>query len=242
MKCSLKLTTWSASAGLALALMVTATVAAAIPFETEAVERVRAAIADSVRQRMGDAANVTIDVQSIDGALGTGALLATPEPGARTGRLIVFALSGQVDGKSLRRIGSATAQLTVVAPHAVAVRALSRGTVLAAADIGDEAGPLVDVPLRALALPDVLAGGRLTRDVAAGAVLSGDVVQPVPLVRSGDLVVVRARVGGIEAEGRAIASQNGVAGDVIRLVNPDSRRTLQGRIVAAGEVEVIHES
>ena len=55
-------------------------------------------------------------------------------------------------------------------------------------------------------------------------------------------VVVRARVGGIEAEGRAIASQNGVAGDVIRLVNPDSRRTLQGRIVGAGEVEVIHES
>ena len=69
-ECSLKLTTWSASAGLALALMVSATVAAAIPFETEAVERVRAAIADAVRQRMGDAANVTIDVQSIDGASG----------------------------------------------------------------------------------------------------------------------------------------------------------------------------
>ena len=34
MRCSLKLTTWSASAGLALALMVSATVAAAIPFET----------------------------------------------------------------------------------------------------------------------------------------------------------------------------------------------------------------
>ena len=72
MKCSRRSTTWSASAGLALALMVSATVAAAIPFETEAVERVRAAIADAVRQRMGDATNVTIDVQSIDGALGTG--------------------------------------------------------------------------------------------------------------------------------------------------------------------------
>jgi flagella basal body P-ring formation protein FlgA len=241
MRCSLKLTTWSASAGL-LALMVSATVAAAIPFETETVERVRGAIAVAVRQRMGDSANVTIDVQSIDGSIGTGPLLATPEPGARTGRVIVFSLSGQMDGKTLRRMGSTTARLSVVAPHAVALRALSRGTILAAGDIAEDASPLVDVPLRALALPGVLAGGRLTRDVAAGAVLSSDVIQPVPLVRSGDLVVVRARVGGIEAEGRAIASQNGVAGDVIRLVNPDSRRTLQGRIVGAGEVEVIHES
>jgi flagella basal body P-ring formation protein FlgA len=222
--------------------MVSATVVAAIPFETEAVERVRAAIADAVHQRMGETAVVTIDVQSIDGALGTGPLLATPEPGARTGRVIVFALSGQAVGRSLRRIGSATAQLTVVAPHAVAQRALSRGTILAAADIADGAGPVVDVPLRALVLPDALSGARLTRDVASGAVLSGDVVQPVPLVRSGDVVVVRTRINGIEAEGRAIASQNGVAGEVIRLVNPDSRRTLRGRVVSAGEVEVIHES
>ena len=117
----------------------------------------------------GDSAVVTIDVQSIDGSLGTGPLLATPEPGARTGRLIVFSLSGRMDGKPLRRIGFTTAQLSVVAPHAIALRALSRGTILAAGDIADDSSPLVDVPLRALALPGVLAGGRLTRDVAAGA-------------------------------------------------------------------------
>jgi flagella basal body P-ring formation protein FlgA len=45
----------------------------------------------------------------------------------------------------------------------------------------------------------------------------------------------------VQAEGRAIASQSGGPGDLIRLVNPESRRTLQGRIVARGEVEVLDE-
>jgi flagella basal body P-ring formation protein FlgA len=55
-------------------------------------------------------------------------------------------------------------------------------------------------------------------------------------------VKVRAVVDGIVAHGLAIATENGRLGAVVRVVNPDSKRTLVGRVVGRGEVEVIHGS
>jgi flagella basal body P-ring formation protein FlgA len=78
--------------------------------------------------------------------------------------------------------------------------------------------------------------------VAAGDVLTDTMVRARPLVQSGDEVTVRARVGGVEAQGRAIAAQAGGHGAVIQVVNPETRRMLKGRIVARGEVEVMHEA
>jgi len=48
-------------------------------------------------------------------------------------------------------------------------------------------------------------------------------------------------VGGIEAEARMVAADNGDKGSVIRVVNPESRRSIRARVVAAGVVEVIHD-
>ncbi len=64
--------------------------------------------------------------------------------------------------------------------------------------------------------------------------------RPPTLVRAGDRVRATARVGGVEAVVIAIAAQNGVAQQIIRVVNPDSRRAIRVRVVAAGEVEVVN--
>jgi flagella basal body P-ring formation protein FlgA len=63
----------------------------------------------------------------------------------------------------------------------------------------------------------------------------------VPLVRAGQEVLGIARVGGIEAEARLVAADNGEVGSVIRVVNPQSRRPLKARVIRAGVVEVIHD-
>jgi flagella basal body P-ring formation protein FlgA len=73
-------------------------------------------------------------------------------------------------------------------------------------------------------------------------VLSIDVLLVQWSVRSGRRVNVRARVGGIEAQGLCVAIENGRMGAVVRVVNPDSKKTLVGRVVGPGEVEVIHGS
>jgi flagella basal body P-ring formation protein FlgA len=67
-------------------------------------------------------------------------------------------------------------------------------------------------------------------------------VKAQPLVRSGDTVSVRFRLGPVEATGKAVAQQSGFRHDRIKLINPDSRRTMVGRVVGAGEVEVMYES
>ncbi|MBI4475685.1 MAG: flagella basal body P-ring formation protein FlgA [Acidobacteria bacterium] len=66
-------------------------------------------------------------------------------------------------------------------------------------------------------------------------------VRPARVVRSGEVVVTRAVIGGVEATGSALAQQSGALGDVIRVINRESRRSFKGRIVAPGQVEVLNE-
>ena len=89
---------------------------------------------------------------------------------------------------------------------------------------------------------EALVGTRAVRALAAREVVTARIARIPPAVRSGDRVVVRASLGGVEMTGVATAQQTGGIGDVIRLVNQDSRRALRGRITGKGEVEVVHGS
>jgi flagella basal body P-ring formation protein FlgA len=60
-----------------------------------------------------------------------------------------------------------------------------------------------------------------------------------PAVRSGDTVAIRAAVDGVTIQGEAVATQSGVPGDTIRVVNPSSHRTLTVRVVGLRQVEVV---
>lgn len=203
--------------------------------------RVRLAIVAAVEGRLGNGITVRVTALQVNGTLPAGALVAAPETSARSGRSAVFALSAAGQG-GRRRIGSAVATVLVEGPCVRAARALARGEVIGADDVLERTGPLDDVPLRALPERASLLGAKLARDVAAGDVLTDIVVRPVPLVQSGDEVTIRARVDGVEAQGRAIAAQSGGAGALIQVVNPETRRMLKGRVVGRSEVEVIHET
>jgi flagella basal body P-ring formation protein FlgA len=62
-----------------------------------------------------------------------------------------------------------------------------------------------------------------------------------PLVRSGDMVRTHVMMGRVDVTGRAIAQQSGQRNDRIKLVNPESRKSLTGLIIGAGEVVIVHE-
>ncbi len=61
-------------------------------------------------------------------------------------------------------------------------------------------------------------------------------MREVPLVRSGDEVTTLVRIGGVEARGRALAVADGRLGEDVRLLV--NNRSLRGRVVGPGEVEV----
>jgi flagella basal body P-ring formation protein FlgA len=198
-----------------------------------ASDDVRTAIARSVADRIGGDALVTVTALQTAVAEGT-SLVASPEPGARTGapaRFVIF--------ESGARIGVAVATVHVNARHVRARRAIGRDQALVAGDVEEINAPLRNQPIKRVpALADVI-GTRLRRQVAAGEAITSAVVQVTPVVRSGDKVTMLVRVGVVEAEGRGVASGSGHVGDVIRVTNQGTRRPLKARITGPGEVEII---
>jgi flagella basal body P-ring formation protein FlgA len=217
------------------------TLAALAPVADGNDAAVRAAIVRSAAERLGSGATVSVQELQINAMPATGAITAVPEPAARLGRPSVFSLTAQTAGGP-RRIGSAVAVLEASAPHVRARRAIRRGEALTAGDVEAAEGRIDDVPLKSLPTLDAVTGARTTRDLEAGAILTSPVVAAAPLVKSGQQVSVRARIGNIEARTIAIAQQNGNAGDLVRVVTAGSKRSLVGRVVASGEIEVVHGS
>jgi flagella basal body P-ring formation protein FlgA len=245
MRCSSKSTTWPASA---LALLLCAAPPASYAQNAVADARiaeesaVRLAILEAVRAHMGTAADVVIDDLRFSVAgHAVGRLVATPESGARLSRPVRFSLSRRADraGAQPKLAGYAAATVKVSAEHLRAGRALAAGMVLGPQDVTVAYGDVGKVPLRPLPALDDITGARTLRALGEGDVLSRSAVAVRPLVQSGDLVVVRLVAGSVQVEGSGVAAQSGSAGEIVRVVNPSTRRALQARVVGRGQVEVI---
>lgn len=200
--------------------------------------RARAAIVQAVEARLGQSGavveSITVTATPLDGPL-----VATPAPDARTARPSLFSLTVETP-QGPRRVGSAVATATLIGDAVRSRTALARGARVTAADVEVVHGAIGSSPLKRLPQLAEIEGALAVRPIEPGTTLTADLLTVPPSVRSGQQVRVRAVVGGIEAHGLAIASENGRLGAVIRVVNPDSKRTIRSRVVGHGEVEVIH--
>jgi flagella basal body P-ring formation protein FlgA len=136
--------------------------------------------------------------------------------------------------------GFATGLVDVTTPYLRVSRDVARGALLTAEDVEAVVGVPGEVVFRPLPRLDEAIGTRVVRPLRAGETVTGTMIAAVPFVKSGDRVRTRVDAGALVAYGQAVAEQSGGLGQVIRLLNPESRRTIRGRIVARGEVEVIH--
>ena len=219
---------------------VGAAVSAAADGDT--ARRVELAIAEAVRGRIGETAEVSVtigQVQLIDGDFTD--LEARPAPGARLGRPTRFTLYQRPVDRSgvAQRIGYAVAEIHVAVEHMRAVRPISRGTVLAADDLVAIEGDIGAVVMRPLPTHSDLVGAMASRNLRSGDLITTTVIALPRLVRARESVVVTVRVGSVTVSGHATAKESGERGDVIALVNEESGRRLLGRVVALGEVEVV---
>jgi flagella basal body P-ring formation protein FlgA len=192
-----------------------------------------AAIERAVAERIGRGVHVSVaTLQTAVSA--TESVVASPEPGARTGAPARFTLF--VGGS---RVGSAVATVHVTGTHVRARRALGRDEPLTAGDVQEIDGPLGGQPLKRLpSLADVL-GARLRRNVAAGEAITAAVIEVPAVVKSGDVVSATVRIGAVEAEGKAVAQGSGQVGDIVRVVPGGTRRLLRARITGPGQVEIL---
>jgi len=200
-------------------------------------DQVRAAIVAAVRARLDARADVRVEQLQVHGEPG-GPFVAVPSPGARTGGRVHFVL--RTTGRTAARVGDAEAVVSVAMRHLRSARPLARGAEGGADAVVDEVGDVGRVLLQPLPALEAAPGARAARDIARGEVLTTALLTIPALVKPGDTVVVRSSAGGLLVEAALVAAQAGGRGDVIRCVNPETRKAMAARILGRGVAEVVH--
>lgn len=143
--------------------------------------------------------------------------------------------SSTADRRATLRVTGTIVDLVDVA---VLSRALERGEVVKAGDIAIERRSREGVPSDAVTDGTPLLGRVARRAIGSGALVrAGDLARPEAVGR-GEIVTAVYEAPGITLSMRVKASEAGAVGDIISVVNPASKKTLQASVVAPGKVSV----
>lgn len=121
----------------------------------------------------------------------------------------------------------------------VATRNIPRGDIVAVDDLRVERQPRNRLyGTRTLVDPNELVGRQARRALRAGQpVVAADFARP-QIVARGETVTVVFRTATLRVTGRGQALQAGAVGDLVPVLNPQSKRTLHATVVAPGLVEI----
>ena len=154
---------------------------------------------------------------------------------ARSGRFdITFELADEAAHRSTQRYSGYAVETL---PVAVTLRSLARGEVVRAADVTIERRPKADFREGALAATDP-AGLALRHQVRAGQPLrASDLMRP-EIVQRNETVTLIYEAPGLTLTMRGKALDPGAQGDVVSVLNSQSRRTVQGTVAGPARVVV----
>jgi flagella basal body P-ring formation protein FlgA len=177
---------------------------------------------------------------ALDGSA-AGILIATPAPGARVGRPIRFAIVRQSgrDNALKVRVGEAFATVKAVGAAVRVTRDVPRASILGAHDVEQTKTSLDDLPLRRVLTVSDVVGASVARPLHAGQIVDAASIVPVPAIRAGDRVRAVIRTAAVEVEAIVVAAESGAIDEVIRVVNPETKRAMRARVRSKDEVEVL---
>ncbi|MDP8224527.1 MAG: flagellar basal body P-ring formation chaperone FlgA [Candidatus Lernaella stagnicola] len=149
-----------------------------------------------------------------------------------------YVVEYRVDGHPAGR-GSFTVRVHVQATVYVAAHQLNRGVLLSDRDLVPKRVDLADIR----ALPETdrskLLGARIRHTIREGEIVTEAALDPVPVVRRGDAVVVVARRDKMVVTAFGVAKENGALGEVIRVENVQSKRVVHARVENSNTVVVL---
>src|SRR5215210_1508574 len=116
------------------------------------------------------------------------------------------------------------------------MRPLGRGDVIRASDVAIERRPKAGMPAGARQRLDQVTGLAASRALEAGQPLrSADLMKP-ELVRQNESVTITFEMPGLNLSMRGKALESGAEGDLVNVLNAQSKRTVQGIVSAPGRV------
>jgi flagella basal body P-ring formation protein FlgA len=153
----------------------------------------------------------------------------------RTSRFdVTFAVPGNARVSSLRYTGT----LTETTETAVLTRPINRGETIRSSDFVVERRPKSDVVADAAGAGEV-AGMAARQTLRAGQpIRRGDLAKPETVKRD-EIVTLIFEMPGIMLTARGKALEAGTEGDVISVLNVQSKRTVQGTVTGPGRVSIM---
>lgn len=145
-----------------------------------------------------------------------------------------------VDGAPGERRASVrlTGAVVEVVEVAVLNRLVNRGDTVQTADFAVERRVRESVPADAQAAIAAVAGQVARRALTPGSILrAGDLARP-EIVARGDAVTIVYEIPGMVLTVRGKANEAGAQGDLIAVLNTQSKRIVQAQVVAPGKVSV----
>ena len=212
----------------------------------EAPELARLIAAEALRQNERTLGEATLDDLRVtfDGTVDPIAADLRAATPVRVASLSLNPVNGRFDALVTVDLGNGTdrvrlrGEVVETVQVAVLARGFSRG------DVGGRAHGAVDrLPRRQRGVvrpadPEQIVGLAARRTLRAGQPVSqSDFVRPT-LVKNGDGVVVIFETRGLTVSGRGEAMESGALGDVVRVLNPQSKRTVIGTVAGPGRVVV----
>ena len=121
----------------------------------------------------------------------------------------------------------------------VAARGINLGQTVTESDIRTATVTFSELDDPSIGDPAAVIGQRARRYIAEGRLLTASELEPVPLVKRGQVVDVYSRVGGVSVVTAAKSLDAGAYGDIVELRSTDSmRKTFTATVTGTGRVEV----
>ena len=195
------------------------------------------------RYGLGDAKNLTVTLDrparpiTIESSATADLVLAGAAVDPRSGR---FDVTFDVPGSSAVRRTPLRFTGTVVetAPATVLTRALARGDIIKASDVAIERRPKAEITAEVIGAVNDAIGLAVRQAARLGQPLRRTDLTKPEMVHRDDNIMLVYEVPGIMLTTRGKAIDGGAEGDIINVLNIQSKRTVQGIVTGPGRVTI----
>ncbi len=129
-------------------------------------------------------------------------------------------------------------QINVVQEVVVTVGRVPRGAMLDAGSVNVEKRPVATIMSQPFTSLSGVLGTIAKRDIQPGTILGASMIESPAVVKSGSVVSVRLVSGGLTVFGSGQALQDGRQGQLVRVLNTQSKRDFLGRVAGPDLVEI----
>ncbi len=206
------------------------------------VRRIQRAVETAIRTRMPwknedvGISRITFDETIV---LSTGKLSYRIVPNRNEDYLgrTMLALHLFVDGEPVRKLW-VNATISVMADVVTVNRPLGKHQHIELSDLSVERRDLASLPSDTVSRIEDALGNRTTRMIYPNTVLQSSMIALPPLVKRGDIVKIVANSGPMTISVTGMVKQQGRKGEMVRVVNTDSKRIVTARVIGPGAVAV----